>query len=91
MEGIEKSDSGTTFTGAGIEMLRLTTMLRCLKMEIKGFKMVRHSVYAQVKREMGFKGNKQAVYDQLMSHLQTKIEANKATMNDVDSLLEASR
>ena len=67
MEGIEKHEGGITFTGAGIDLLRLTTMLRALKLEIKGIKMVRHSVYAQAKRELGFKGNKQKVYDQLLA------------------------
>lgn len=36
-----------------------------LRLELKGFKHSRGSVYALVKREFGFKGNKQRVYDQL--------------------------
>jgi hypothetical protein len=93
MKGIDNHEEGggTTFTGEGIKMLRLTMMLRCLGAEMKGIKMVRHSVYAQVKRELGFKGGKQAVYDQLVAHIQAQLEANQATEEDVDSLLAGTR
>jgi hypothetical protein len=92
MDGIERtSTGGTTFTGSGIVLLRFTTMLRCLRMEMKGIKMVRHSVYAQAKREMGFKGNKQAVYDQLLAHVQGLLKESGASDADIDSLLAGSR
>jgi len=91
MDGIERSSGGTMFTGNGIAMLRLTTMLRCLGLEIKGIKMVRHSVYAQAKRELGFKGNKQSVYNQLAAHVREKLRENGATDEDVESLLAGSR
>ena len=91
MDGIDRHDGGITFTGGGIALLRLTTMLRCLGMEMKGIKMVRHSVYAQAKRELGFKGSKQAVYDQLVAHIQAELAKNEATEEDVDSLLAGTR
>jgi len=91
MDGIERHESSTTFTGQGIAMLRLTTMLRCLGMEIKGIRMVRHSVYAQAKRELGFRGGKQSVYDQLTAHIRGLLAQSEATESDVDALLEGSR
>jgi hypothetical protein len=91
MDGIDRHDGGITFTGGGIALLRLTTMLRCLGMEMKGIKMVRWSVYAQAKRELGFKGNKQAVYDQLVAHIQDVLRESGATAADVDALLAGSR
>lgn len=91
MEGIEKHEGGTTFTGAGIELLRLTTMVRALGLENKGIKMVRHSVYAQAKRELGFKGNREKVYAQLLEHMRTQMKEKGATEADVDALLSASR
>lgn len=93
MKGIDNHEEGggTTFTGEGIKMLRLTMMLRCLGAEMKGIKMVRHSVYAQVKRELGFKGGKQAVYDQLLAHIHQKLREGGATDADVDSLVAGTR
>lgn len=40
-----------------------------LKLELTGLKHSRGSIYALVKREYGFKGNKQRVFDQLDAHL----------------------
>jgi len=91
MNGIERHESGTTFTGQGIAMLRLTTMLRCLGMEMRGIRMVRHSVYAQVKRELGFRGNKQLVVYQLAAHIRTLLAQSEASASDIDALLEGSR
>jgi len=54
---------------------------------MKGHRMVRHSVYAQVKRELGFRGGKQAVYDQLLAHVQAKLSEAQASAEDVDALL----
>jgi uncharacterized protein YvpB len=91
MDGIQHNQGSTTFTGQGMEMLRLTMMLRCLGMEMKGLKMVRHSVYAQAKRELGFKGNKQAVYDQLAAHIRAKLQESKASEADLDALIAGTR
>ena len=92
MKGVDNHEGGgATFTGEGITLLRLTMMLRCLGLENKGIKMVRHSVYAQVKRELGFKGNKVAVYDQLANHVREELARREATDADVDSLLAVGR
>lgn len=48
-----------------MEMFRLLQMKYALKLEMKGLKHSRGSVYALVKKQLGFKGNKQKVYDQL--------------------------
>lgn len=92
MEGVKHNEGGgTTFTGAGIGMLRETMMLRCLSMEIKGIKMVRHSVYAQVKREYGFKGSKQKVLEQLIAHVKTKMQESGASQQDIDAMFAVGK
>jgi len=53
-----------------VKVFRLMTMHQALKLEIKGLKNSRGSVYAQIKRELGFKGNKQKVYDQLTKYIE---------------------
>lgn len=52
-----------------IRMAQLITWKHALFLEIKG--MTRHgtSVYTIVKREFGFVGGKQRVYDQLCEHI----------------------
>ena len=47
-----------------IEMYRLLTMYQMLKLEIKGMKHSRGSVYALIKKEFGLKGTKQNVLEQ---------------------------
>lgn len=50
----------------GKENIELYDMLRlkyALKLELKGMKNSRGSVYAKIKREFNLKGNKQKVYD----------------------------
>lgn len=91
MDGIERHGGGATFTGKGINVLRLTTMLRCLGMEIKGIRMVRWSVYAQAKKEFGFKGSKAAVYAQLLAHVKKTLGDSGATTEDVDALLAVGK
>lgn len=60
----------TTIENDGTKVaIRLLTMQNCLHAEIGGLRMVRHSVYAQVKRELGFKGNKKRVQAQLDAHI----------------------
>lgn len=71
-------NSGMMITGQHIGLMRLLCMKNALKAEIQGFRMVRHSVYAQVKRELGFKGNKQKVYDQLLAYIEKWHAANDA-------------
>lgn len=92
MDGVKHDpQGGTMFTGEGVKMLRETMMLRCLSMEIKGIKMVRHSVYAQVKREYGFKGNKESVLKQLTEHIKTKMKEAGATEQDIDAMFAVGK
>lgn len=92
MEGVKHGPGGgATFTGAGIAMLRETMMLRCLSAEIKGIKMVRHSVYAQVKREYGFKGSKEKVLQQLIDHIKGKMKEAGATEQDIDAMFAVGK
>lgn len=49
----------------GIKYLRQATLLRALKLELKGMRRRGPSAYSIVKKEYGFTGTKQAVYDQL--------------------------
>jgi hypothetical protein len=61
------SESGTVFTGNGIALYRMVTLLAGLRFEIRtnGMKLTRgRSAYAIIKSEFGLKGNKQKVYDQ---------------------------
>jgi hypothetical protein len=49
-----------------IEHFRYLTLLSALKLETKGMRMTRGvSAYAIIKKELGLKGNKTAVYNQL--------------------------
>jgi hypothetical protein len=61
----EKAYDEYKFAVSGMWVLRLRVMLRCLESEIEGVKLVKQSVYAQAKRELGFQGNRKAVRDQL--------------------------
>ena len=53
-----------------IAFYRLLTLRSALKLECKGFKLSHGSVYAIVKREFGFKGNKARVLEQLVAHIE---------------------
>lgn len=66
---IETGPGGTMITGEHIGLYRLLVMKSALKMEIKGIRVVRHSVYAQAKRELGFRGNKEKVLAQLEQYI----------------------
>jgi hypothetical protein len=88
MEGIKHGEGGgTTFDASAMPILRLTMMARCLGMEIKGLRMVRHSVYAQAKRELGFRGNKESVLQQLLALIRTELQASGATREDIEALV----
>jgi hypothetical protein len=53
-----------------IATFRYMTILRGLGLEIKGMRMSRGmTMYALVKKELGLKGNKTAVYNQLANML----------------------
>jgi hypothetical protein len=56
----------TTITGREkIDLVRLCALKGALSLECKGLRHSRGSVYALVKREFGFKGNKESVLAQL--------------------------
>lgn len=55
-----------------IQMFHLLQLKYALKLELVGLKHSQGSVYAYVKRQFGFKGNKQKVFDQLCQHIETK-------------------
>lgn len=79
---IEKNPvSGSVMiTGDDISKYRVLTMRQGLKLELKGMKMSRGtSCYALVKKEFGFKGSKQKVYDQLCDWIEEnfKIEVDR--------------
>ena len=46
------------------EMFNMMAQKQALKLELRGLKMSRGSVYAHIKRTYGLRGNKQSVYTQ---------------------------
>jgi len=77
---IEVHPSGCiTVTGAAaIDFYRTMVLKSALGLELKGIRAIRgKSAYAITKREFGFKGNKQRVYDQLCALIET-MKANAA-------------
>ena len=58
-----------------IALWRLLTMKAALKLEVAGMRHSQGSVYALVKREFGFKGNKARVLEQLTAHIDNIREA----------------
>lgn len=62
----------------GPEFYRMLTMRSALRLEVLGMRHSRGSVYALVKREFGFRGNKQAVLDQLSLQIQAIQELQAA-------------
>jgi len=55
---------------------RLITLKHMLHLEIKGMKRRGRSAYAIVKDELGFRGNRQKVYDQLKEYIDEEITSN---------------
>ena len=59
----------------GKDNLELYNMLRlksALKLELKGLKHSRGSAYAYINQEFNLKGNKQSVYDQFTTIINTR-------------------
>lgn len=52
-----------------INRYRLQTLKSALRLELLGMTRRGTSVYSIVKKEFGFKGNKQKVYDQLCEYI----------------------
>ena len=60
----------TTIVGKdNIEVVRLITLKHMLSLEMKGLGRHGRSAYSIVKEELGFRGNRQRVYDQLKEYL----------------------
>ena len=66
-----------TITKEQIPMLRLHMLLSGLSLEMQGMRLTAktRSCYSIVKSELGFKGNKQKVYDQLTEYI-NNVQAN---------------
>lgn len=58
-------------TPASIDFYRLLTLRSALKLECLGMSRRGRSVYSIVKAELGFKGTKQQVLEQLSAHIKT--------------------
>jgi len=69
--------SSYTITEEHIPMFRLLTLQQGLKLELRGMRLTAktRSCYSIVKSELGFKGNKQKVYDQLTEYI-NNVQAN---------------
>jgi len=50
-------------------LFRLIALRAALGLEVLGMKHSKQNVYAQVKKEFGFKGSKQSVFDQLDEYI----------------------
>lgn len=69
---IEQHNWGTVFTGADVNAFALLTLRSALGLELKGISVRRgFSAYATVKKRYGFRGSKQAVYDQFTAALKS--------------------
>ena len=59
----------TTLTES--QAYRLISLKYALKLEMLGLKHSRGSAYATIKKEFGYKGSKQLVFDQFAQYLKT--------------------
>ena len=55
-------------------LFRLIALRAALGMEVLGMKHSKLNVYAQVKKEFGYKGSKQSVFDQLDEYVNQEKE-----------------
>lgn len=63
---VEQTRSGAlVVTGDHVQLYRLLAMKSAIKLEMAGLKHSRGSITAQVKREFGFRGNREKVLAQL--------------------------
>ena len=60
-----------------IELFRLATLHKMLKLEMLGMKRGGQSAYSIIKQETGLRGSRQKVFDQLGEYLDTIKELNK--------------
>ena len=63
---------GTLITNTSL--FRLIALRAALGMDVLGKKHSKQSVYAQVKKEFGYKGSKQSVFDQLDEYVNQEKE-----------------
>ena len=64
-------------TGDKIEGARLITLKHMLHLEMKGMKRRGRSAYSIIKSELGFRGNRQKVYDQLEEYINEELFDNE--------------
>jgi len=69
---VEQHAGGTIFTGDDVAVFQMLAVKGALHLEVLGMKHSHGSVYKMVKTKYGFKGNKQAVYDQYVALLREK-------------------
>lgn len=63
-------DGGFAVSGKdNVARYRAVAQKHALKLELRGIRFSRGSVYAQVKKEYGFKGSKQSVLNQLTDYI----------------------
>lgn len=69
-------------TGEGIDLYRMATLLSGLKLEMKGLRLTAKAptCYSIVKREYGFKGNREKVLEQFEAYVQVM----KSKVNHVE-------
>jgi hypothetical protein len=60
---------GMTITGEHIEVYRLLALRSALELETKGLRFRAGNVYAKVKREFGYRGNRAKVLEQFTRDL----------------------
>jgi len=64
----------TTIVGRGnIDNARLIALKHMLHLELRGMKRRGRSAYSIVREELGFRGNRQRVYDQLKEYINENI------------------
>jgi hypothetical protein len=67
---IESNNGGIVIDGEHVQIFELLALKGALKLEILGMKRRGASAYS-VAKSMGFKGNKQKVYEQLCEYLKS--------------------
>ena len=71
---VENTVGGVMITGDDIGRYRLVVLKSALKLEIKGMRMHRgRTAYSIIKKEFGFKGDRQRVLDQFETMIQREV------------------
>ena len=70
-----------TIKGEQVDYARLLTLKTALRLEVQGRKARGRSAYSIVKEELGFRGSKQSVWDQLSLYIALPVSSlEKDTM-----------